>query len=122
MDTIFERLAERSRQEGIEIGRQEAERSRQEAERSRQEAELKFQQELEQKQEALVHTQEAFERAREALEQKGFAKQRNMIFGVLNHSLTLSDEEQAQITKQLDRIQNEEALDRLVSAALEASG
>ncbi|MEM7536160.1 MAG: hypothetical protein AAF639_28515 [Chloroflexota bacterium] len=96
MDTIFERLAERSWKEGF------------------QEAEEKYEQ-------ALQHEREAREREREEFIQKGFAKQRRIILGALKHSFKLSDEDQKVVTKHLEWIEDEEALDRLINAALDAA-
>ena len=96
MDTIFERLATRSRQEGRQEGFQEAE--------------AKYQRLLQQ------------ERAeREALRQRGFAKQRGMILGALSHSFTLEDEVRTEIAEHLERIEDEDTLDRLINAALVAA-
>ncbi|MEM7531877.1 MAG: Rpn family recombination-promoting nuclease/putative transposase [Chloroflexota bacterium] len=103
MDTIFERLAERSRQEGHQEGWQEAE--------------AKYQGILQQEREE----REAREREREALIQKGFARQRRMILGALNHSFKLGEEDHRVITKQLERIEDEDALDRLINDALDAA-
>ena len=45
-----------------------------------------------------------------------------MILGALNHSFKLSDEDHAEISKHLERIEDEETLDRLINAALDAAG
>ena len=95
MDTIFERVAERTRQE----------------------TEAKYQKILQQEREE----REQLEQEREALIQKGFAKQRKMILGALNHSFKMEDEDKTEITKHLDAIEDEDALDRLINAALDAS-
>ncbi|MEM7536930.1 MAG: Rpn family recombination-promoting nuclease/putative transposase [Chloroflexota bacterium] len=110
VETIFERKMELGRQEGFREAEEKYQRmlqqEREEREREREERERE---------------REEREREREAFLQRGFAKQRKMILGALNHSFKLSDEDHTEITKHLKRIEDEDALDRLINAALDAS-
>ncbi|MEM7539920.1 MAG: hypothetical protein AAF639_47640 [Chloroflexota bacterium] len=102
METIFDRLRERGRQEGIQATEEKYQRVLQREERERE--------------------REEREREREAFAQKGYTKQRNIILGILNHSLKPTEDDLSQITKHLEKIEDEEALDRLINDALDAAG
>ncbi|MEM7534716.1 MAG: Rpn family recombination-promoting nuclease/putative transposase [Chloroflexota bacterium] len=117
MDTIFERLAERNRREGIVRGREEgivrgrAEGILEGIEIGRQEAERQFQEEIDQ------IVEQKLERER----QENLKKHRKSIVGVLNHILTLSEKDQAEVEVELEKIDDMDALYRLTNAALDAS-
>ncbi|MEM7534954.1 MAG: Rpn family recombination-promoting nuclease/putative transposase [Chloroflexota bacterium] len=111
MDTIFERLAERSHQEGRQKGHQEGWR----------EAELIFQQERQEAEFIFQQKQEAFEREREAARQKTLTRNREIVLGIVNHSLKLDAAGQEKIVNQLEKIDDEDVLNKLINAALDAS-
>ncbi|MEM7535128.1 MAG: hypothetical protein AAF639_23330 [Chloroflexota bacterium] len=94
METIFERKMELGRQEGLQVGRLEG----------RLEAEREFQQEW------------------EASRQKTLVRNREIILGVVNHTLKLGESEQEKIANQLEKIDDEEVLNQLINTALDASG
>ncbi|MEM7534703.1 MAG: Rpn family recombination-promoting nuclease/putative transposase [Chloroflexota bacterium] len=73
------------------------------------------------RQEALQEAEKEFQQKLEAAQQKTLTKQRNSILGILNHLLLLNEADEKQITEQLEWIDDDEALDRLINAALEAS-
>ena len=95
MDSIFERWAEQTRKETLK------------------EAEEAFQKE-----------REAFQEARKAMEhqlENTRTKYRQSILGILNHMLPLTEVDQTEVARDLDKIDDVDALARLSDAALDTA-